>query len=88
MAEHNAYWQKKLSSYSETQWAKGPNLFAETAEQYFPRHARVLEIGSGVGQDGRWFASNGHSVLQTDLGDFGFFVKEDKGLTWHKLDLL
>jgi len=32
----------------------------------FPRHARVLEIGGGTGEDARWLAARGREVLLTD----------------------
>lgn len=64
-----AYWAKKLSKYSDADWADKPSLFVQEAEKFFPAKARVLELGCGVGQDGLWLASQGYQVTQTDFID-------------------
>ncbi len=82
------YWTKKLASYKESKWSEGPNIFAEQAEKYFPRNARILELGAGVGQDGRWFAEQGHSVVQTDFADYGYVKDGNASVEWRQFDLL
>lgn len=43
-----------------------PSPLAEITEPYFPRQARILELGCGVGRDAVFFAEHGHRVTATD----------------------
>lgn len=71
------YWAKKLSKYSNAEWDGKPSLFVAEAEKFFPKDARVLEIGSGTGNDGIWLAQQGYHVTMTDFIDDLFpFIKE------------
>lgn len=59
-------WSDIHEKYSEQGWVDLPSLFAQDILQYFPANSSILELGCGQGQDGRYFASHGHSVLSTD----------------------
>jgi len=48
---------------------KKPSLFAEWAVSYFPKSGNMLELGTGPGQDGVFFAQKGYDVLATDIAD-------------------
>lgn len=61
------YWQDKLAKYSESEWSQQPSLFAQTALDYFPDGGTLLELGSGLGNDGAWFATKGYEVVCADL---------------------
>lgn len=63
------YWAKKLSKYSDAEWADKPSLFVIEAEAFYPKGGRVLEIGTGTGNDGLWLAEQGYVVTQTDFID-------------------
>ena len=71
MADHTVkdYWSNKLEGYSKQEWVKRPSLFAQTAAEYFPKKAMILELGAGIGQDSKWFVDQGFEVLATDLAD-------------------
>lgn len=60
-------WTKLHKNYSKQDWINKPSIFAEEAMEYFPRRGSLLEIGSGHGQDGLYFASRGLNVISTDL---------------------
>lgn len=60
-------WTKLHDDYKQRDWAKLPSLFAETAIEYFPENAKVLDLGAGLGQDSQFFAEHGHNVTSTDL---------------------
>ncbi|MDQ5972213.1 MAG: hypothetical protein QG553_372 [Patescibacteria group bacterium] len=64
-----AYWAKKLSKYNDADWAGQPSLFVQEAVKFYPTNARVLEIGTGTGNDGLWLAQEGYKVTMTDFID-------------------
>jgi ubiquinone/menaquinone biosynthesis C-methylase UbiE len=63
------FWDAKIGSYSTQSWSKSATPFAILCSKYFPKNARVLELGAGAGQDGRYFAGLGHEVTMTDGTD-------------------
>ena len=60
-------WSKLHDRYTKQDWINKPSFFAETAAEYFPKAAKILELGAGQGQDSRYFADKGHTVVSTDL---------------------
>lgn len=62
----NNVWDEKHKEYVQADWIKKPSLFAQWAIQYFPKQGRVLDLGSGQGQDSRFFAQQGYKVVSTD----------------------
>lgn len=65
-------WTTKLEEYENTEWSNWPSLFAVWAEEnYFPRKSHILELGAGLGQDSRYFARKGHTVVSTDFSAYG-----------------
>lgn len=72
------YWAKKLSKYTDEEWAGKPSLFVIEAKAFYPRNGRVLEIGTGTGNDGLWLAEQGYRVTMTDFIDDQFpDIKEE-----------
>lgn len=69
MKDTKAYWNKKLVNYSEEDWSNKPSIFAEFSINHFPKDGMILELASGLGQDGRYFAEEGYRVVQTDFSD-------------------
>ena len=65
------YWDEALKRYATKDWANKPTLFAEQIQQYFPSNGKLLELGSGQGQDALYFAKQGYDVTATDLVDTG-----------------
>lgn len=59
-------WAKKHQMYSKQDWIDKPSIFAQEVTEYFPKKGRLLELGAGQGQDSRYFASLGLSVVSTD----------------------
>lgn len=60
-------WKALHNRYKKQDWKDRPSLFAETALPYFSKQGTVLELGAGLGQDGRYFAEHGLDVISTDL---------------------
>jgi SAM-dependent methyltransferase len=60
-------WTNLHKNYSKQDWITKPSIFAEQAIDYFPKQGNILEIGAGHGQDGLFFASQGFTVISTDL---------------------
>jgi len=60
-------WSNLHKKYSEKDWSKIPSIFATEAIDYFPPGGLLLELGTGVGQDGIFFADKGYDVTATDL---------------------
>jgi SAM-dependent methyltransferase len=71
-------WSKKHDDYAAKDWIDKPTLFAETAIEYFPQHGRILDLGAGQGQDSRYFAEQGFSVVSTDLEETALAIGRDK----------
>lgn len=60
-------WKNVHKKYDEKDWSKLPSIFAKEAIHYFPKEGRILELGTGVGQDAIYFSENGYTVTATDL---------------------
>lgn len=66
----DTYWnQAHKDKYSKSDWGSKPTLFAEAVSKYFPVTGRLLDIGTGQGQDANYFASLGYTVTATDFSD-------------------
>lgn len=86
MSDSNVeYWKKKISQYSNEEWANKPSLFAEECLRYLPHKGKILEVGAGYGNDGRWFSVQGYDVTQLDIEDYR--TDESKSLKFLKHDL-
>lgn len=62
------YWQKKVRKYVTEDWAQQPSPFARLVKSYISG-SRVLELGTGAGQDGLWFKAQGCDVVLSDGTD-------------------
>lgn len=67
-----AHWKKKLPKYLAEEWSNSPSPFVQIAEKYFEPNSKVLELGTGAGQDGLWLESHGFDVILTDADDVAF----------------
>lgn len=72
------YWQKKIKKYIAEDWSSKPSPFAQLVESYITGK-RVLELGTGAGQDGLWFKSKGFDVVLSDGTDDAFGYIKDLG---------
>ncbi len=61
------FWSDVHKRYKSKDWIERPSQFAETAIEYFPSEGRILDLGAGHGQDSRYFAEHGHSVVASDI---------------------
>lgn len=60
------YWRLKLVKYKEQGFDKVNPIAAEFVT-YLKPHSKILELGTGLGQDALFFASHGHEVWATDF---------------------
>ncbi len=65
------YWDNKLEKYAVADWANIPSLFAEWVASFLPATGTILELGAGYGQDSRFFAGKGYTVVSTDFSERG-----------------
>lgn len=56
----------KHIEYNKQDWSKKPSIFAESIIWLFPNSGKILEIGSGLGQDSRFFRNQWYEVYSTD----------------------
>jgi len=63
----NNNWTNLHSIYKKQDWIKLPSIFAEQAITYFPESGKILELGSGYGQDSIYFAKHDYEVTGTDI---------------------
>ncbi len=66
------HWKEKIPKYLAEQWSNRPSPFVQIAAKYFKPNAKVLELGTGAGQDGMWLNSKGYEVVMTDGDDIAF----------------
>jgi len=65
-----AAWNTKHRKYIDQDWITKPTIFATVAIKYFPKTGSLLELGSGQGQDSKYFTELGYKVLATDFSDY------------------
>lgn len=61
---NNAHEKQWLHAHSEHQ-----TDFAEEVNSAIPKHANILELGCGEGNDSIYFADEGHDITATDFSD-------------------
>lgn len=81
-----SHWQEKINSYSESQWVDQPMPFARLVAQKLDKGSKILELGTGAGQDALWFASQDFQVTATDAQDT-FFDQIKTKAELHGLDI-
>jgi SAM-dependent methyltransferase len=64
--------------YKDADWIDKPSLFALDAIKYFPKSGRILELGAGQGQDTRFFAEHGYTVVSTDIEESALELSRSK----------
>ncbi len=64
------YWNDRHQDYLKTDWIDKPSIFSQFCINYFPASGKLLELGSGQGQDSRFFAQKGYSVITSDFSEF------------------
>lgn len=64
------YWQGAHQKYIIKDWITKPTIFATQVIKYFPKGARILELGCGQGQDTKYFIDNGFTVVAFDFSQF------------------
>lgn len=60
------YWSSKIQGYLQEDWSRLPSPFVRLASAHFKPGSRVLELGSGAGQDGIWLEEQGFDVVFSD----------------------
>lgn len=72
-------WKDKHDKqYKSSDWIDRPSIFAQESIQYFPESGKILDLGSGQGQDSRYFAEQGYEVVSADLEDFALELNRSK----------
>lgn len=94
MKTKNKKWNNLHKFYSKQDWIDKPNIFAEEVLEFLPKKGKILCLGDGQGQDGRFFATKGHEVLSTDISEDAMSLNKEKietssikNITVDKLDL-
>ncbi len=79
MAAENSNWKSiHQDRYKKADWINKPNLFAIDAIKYFPKTGKILELGAGQGQDSRFFAEHGYTVVSTDYQQTALDLSREK----------
>lgn len=62
------YWDKKHATvYRQADWSNKPSIFSTQAIKYFPPSGKILDIGTGQGNDAEYFHKLGFEVVATDF---------------------
>jgi len=78
MNKTDSVWNNLHDCYKGKDWINNANIFAQQILQYIPKGARILELGSGQGQDTRFFASNKLDVVSTDISESAIKINNEK----------
>lgn len=61
------YWDKAhKEKYSQSDWSNKPTMFSEFCLPNFPSKGKILDIGTGQGQDAIFFHEAGYEVVAID----------------------
>ena len=71
------YWEAKHKKYQDCDWINEPTLFVKSAIKYFPKTGKILDLGAGQGQDSRFLATQGYTVVSTDVSDYALELWSD-----------
>lgn len=63
------YWNQRHEDYSKKDWIAKPTIFATQVISFLPDGGRILELGSGQGQDTLYFAQKGFQVVACDFSE-------------------
>lgn len=86
-------WANLHKNYQKQTWIDEPSIFAQQAIDYFPSSGKVLELGCGQAQDGRFFSERGYDVTSTDIEESALKLARDKAsatdanITFRNIDL-
>lgn len=78
MNKTDSVWNNLHDYYKGKDWINNANIFAQQILQYIPKGAKILELGSGQGQDTRFFASNKLDVVSTDISESAIKINNEK----------
>jgi SAM-dependent methyltransferase len=81
MITQKQIWNRKHREGEHAEYRDRPTAFGAAVEPRFPRQARILDLGCGVGGDAYFFARQGHQVLATDFSDV--VLAQNKALLKH-----
>ncbi len=68
----------KHHEYDKQDWSKLPSIFAEEVFWYIPKSGKILEIGSGLGQDSRFFHQQWYEIYSTDYSSEAIKLNTEK----------
>ena len=76
----NEHWRKKIQSYLSEEWSTQPSPFAKQVAGTFKSGGKILELGTGAGQDGIWFEEQGFEVFLSDGNTDAFDTIQQKSI--------
>lgn len=71
-----SHWNKLHQKGNLDEYSHSPTDFAQEVIKFFPKKAKVLELGCGLGNDAIFFSRKGFSVLATDFSNEA--IKQNK----------
>lgn len=85
---NEAHWNKQIAKYVASDWSLRPSPFAKLTKSYLHNTTvKILELGTGAGQDGLWFASQGAEVTLSDGVDAAFKEIQKRAAAQHITDI-
>ena len=72
------YWDQKHDKYAEQDWIVKPTIFATQVINFFPKGAKILELGCGQGQDTKYFVDSGFSVVACDFSNHALDLAQSR----------
>lgn len=89
--ENKKIWKNIFNKYQRIGLNDKPSIFAKEVINFFKNKTLLLDLGSGLGQDSKYFAENGLTVICTDVSRYALSIAKknikNKNVIFRKVDL-
>jgi len=75
---YQAYWATKHKRYQDCDWINKPSFFIKSVIKHFPKTGKALDLGAGQGQDSRYLAKQGYSVVSVDFSGYALKINKQR----------
>lgn len=78
MNNQQQYWDTLHRKGNIDNYSKEPTSFALEVSTLLPKRAKILELGSGAGNDSIFFAKTGHHVVGIDFSNVAIQISQER----------
>lgn len=85
--DERQYWHTVHLKYAKRDWITKPTLFAKQVVKFIPQKGKLLDLGTGQGQDAFYFANQGYEVTGVDFSEYSIQQARKRLSTNHALSI-